>query len=252
MVEVFVVSTGRTATGWLAHNINKNTHYLGKHEPHPRLRHNIVSYYKGEITRDELSKIFKDRTEKIRGNAEHYFESNWAFTPIVDIIHDCYPESKIVYIIRNPVDFVRSFATRYTTKNTEESIVTDRLSPFLFKDDPATQWWKEGDRTKKQSFMKALWIWNKYLNVAQEFAKTIPMMLLKMEDMFNPPYTDMLLFNIFIGVDYDFSDLIIKKYDSWANKYIYPSIENWTDEMRTKADIIAGENIKTWYKELGI
>jgi hypothetical protein len=186
-----IVSTGRTGTKYLGTVLNQSKMgIMALHEPKPnfeKLGYDLIS---GKITHDQAKEeIIKNRKKIISkvGN-RIYIESNGGMTFLLPVLAEIFPLLKIVHIIRNPIDFVKSGVNRTTKVNgkvvqkytLEESW---RLKSSALKKDPYSDKWHNMDLHER--FM---WLWNLKNSFIIDYLNTEKRgITLRFEDIFHTP-----------------------------------------------------------------
>ena len=180
-----------------------------------------------------------------------YVESSGHMYGALDLLREVFPKSKIVFIIRDPRDFVRS------ALNTLEYILYGPLDIDLLKlslrakylsDDPYSQKWEQMSK-----FEKYCWYYN-YLNkfVFSKLESSENFKVYRFEDLFNPAtrdryFSEMLEFSSAFadGFNREFNyqaDLMEQKVHSNAKKKKFPKWREWS----TKRAQILQEHCGAW------
>lgn len=73
--------------------------YFDKSMPEAE-KERIMTFYKSCLQRH----LYAAGTEQ-----KHYLSKNPSFTPMIDTLYDYFPDTKIVYLVRNPLDMIPSF-----------------------------------------------------------------------------------------------------------------------------------------------
>lgn len=109
---IFILSTGRTGTQFLARYFDRNPEVCAVHEPKPSrgLRFWTVAYLEGVVDRSMMTRTLRRyRTgffQKI--NEPTYIESNNFLAGFVESLIDEFDEPLVVHVIRDPRTYVRS------------------------------------------------------------------------------------------------------------------------------------------------
>ncbi|MBN1996433.1 sulfotransferase domain-containing protein, partial [candidate division KSB1 bacterium] len=124
----------------------------------------------GKISVTEAAqKLLDQRRTFIEGqDAEIYVESSYHFYGLIDIIPLIFENYKIVYIVRDPRDWVRSHMDKkewYHFTN-PATLFGTRISPRLIGDTRYTAQWKSMDR-----FEKLCWAWQMINSYALDMIK---------------------------------------------------------------------------------
>lgn len=190
---VIFVSTGRTGTHFMAHFFDKNfRNTYGIHEPDINIYDLNINYLKG-VTDNEQAKLMldlfrKEINRKLQSEGiTNYVESNLEMAFLLPILKDYFPNLKVVHMVRNAKDVVRSYYSREAYGKwvgwapfMSEKDPRDRLNARIFPDDPFHSKWGEMDR-----FSKICWYWSKYNQLIEENLKTgIPHIRVSFESLF--------------------------------------------------------------------
>lgn len=114
MKTVFILSTGRTGTKFMADYFAAlGEDILAYHEPVPSRRFRILSnmYTAGKVNEEILIRIFKFTRHKIIANpslAKYYIESNNFLYGYCDLLPKVFEDCHIIHIIRDPRDYITS------------------------------------------------------------------------------------------------------------------------------------------------
>lgn len=142
-----------------------------------------------EITDDaameSLRSLRKRLIEEAQGSV--VLEANAAYFGLIDLIPKLFPSAKIVFIIRDPRDWVRSMMNKsfavvgpYATFDVRCWIPKARLAASQFREDAACPLWRRMSR-----FEKLCWLWNCENSFALECAsKTDHVRICRFEDIF--------------------------------------------------------------------
>ncbi len=100
-----------------------------------------------------------------------YVESNYQYYGLIDVLPSVFERYKLVYIIRDPRDWVAScINSRLFYHPTDfHTLIGDRITPALIKDEEYTDKWRKMDR-----FEKLCWAWNYINNYAVKSVKNNP------------------------------------------------------------------------------
>lgn len=261
---VFITSSGRTGTHFLGNVMNKMiNNCFSVHEPDvlqidkPRLwlrkiiqfgiiriifgRFSIKysprslsnSRIKKEISEEiAISYLKKMRINEIKELKKDkiYLEANCQMIGLVDILPKLFSNSKIIYIIRDPRDWVRSWMnkpnTYYSMKDVRQWF-GGRISAKSIKSDKYSKNWKKMD-----VFEKLCWAWNCENSYAFECSKTNNnIQVYRYEDLFindmkEVSFKNMLNFATSFPDEYVEnwhynSKLFSKKYDSTNGNFVH-------------------------------
>jgi len=137
----------------------------------------IMSLSHGRMRREmsdhqAAQEIIKNRAAFIEKAAEDlYVESNYQYYGLIDVLPSVFERHKLVYIIRDPRDWVAScINSRLFYHPTDfHTLIGDRITPALIKDDEYIGKWREMDR-----FERLCWAWNYINNYAVKSVKNNP------------------------------------------------------------------------------
>ena len=266
---IFVVSTGRTGTQFLAKNLGKMIdgsevfHEPGtpwitrpKEWPHLIKKYGIyhltlgqlrsdmsmfklsAEYLRNDISTEEAkNNLLKMRKNLINDiNEEIYIESSGHLYGAVDIINEVIPSSKFIFIIRDPRDWVKS------AMNTFEYILYGPLdfdflnisikAEDIEEDDFRDEW------INMSKFEKYCWYYNKVNSyILDKLKGKANFRMYRHQDLFNnrEVFYDMLKFaskfeNGF-KTSFSYNKKLMKKVHSNANKDGFPGWKEWDKEM---------------------
>lgn len=250
--KVFIVSTGRTGTKFFAKFFHFFPSTLSLHEPAPNNLKLAIDYAQGLVSYDTaVETIEKNRRVLGRSvkrlNAKLYVESNNRFFSLLKPLRKVFPDAKIVYIVRDGRDYVRSGMARWWYTEEDRS---PRLRADMFPCDPYASQWEKMSR-----FEKIAWRWQKKDGlIYRDFQELDNAIKVTFEDIFKHPDRKG-LFEItrFMGIPdsevryyLDKSEIGDKKVNTNRKKVI-PKWQDWSDEMRHEFDAIAGEHMKLHY-----
>jgi len=177
-----------------------------------------------------------------RSGASVYVESNNRFFSLLRPLRVVFPHSRIVHVLRDGRDYVRSGLGRrwYTEKDR-----FPRLRADMFPDDPYAREWERMDR-----FEKIAWRWQKKdMFIMRDVAELDNTLTVRFEDVFltegRPGLYDI---TRFIG----FPDEVVgshlhalgeEKMNATRNSPI-PAWDEWDPPMRERFEQIAGEHMR--------
>ena len=189
---VFLVSTGRTGTMFFKDYFDKHhSHICSKHEPFPDLQDAGIKYFNSSLeTKIREFKRHRALINKnlIENNFTYYLESNNKLSPFLEAIKYVYQDYRIIHIVRNPKDLIRSFMIEHTLiKGAKVDIpvysshdLRPRLTPDLFESKENKLKWLKADR-----FEKLCWYWSTYNNYILDQINDDPKAItVKFEDVF--------------------------------------------------------------------
>ncbi len=255
IVPVFIVSTGRTGTKFFSVFFNYFNNILALHEPYPDFRKLSVNYARGKVSFNAAAKqIEKNRRlinyELKKKKINIYIESNNRFFSLLKPLRAVFPGAKIIYIVRDGRDYVRSGMSRnwYTAsdKNT-------RLRADMFPGDPYYEKWNKMNR-----FEKIAWRWQKKDGIIHDDIKTLDNTIkVTFEDIFLHP-DNIGIYDItrFMGID---DAVVAERLEKTKNqkintnpKHAIPAWKSWDEEMKKAFDEIAASHMKVHYDYKGM
>lgn len=114
--NVFVLSTGRTGTVYLADLLNQLDGVVALHEPKPSRVLNAwtTAFLEGCVSVDFMTTALASKRRKtLRGvRADLYVESNNFIAGFADALNEVFEAPTVVHIVRDPRDFVTSLTNR--------------------------------------------------------------------------------------------------------------------------------------------
>lgn len=128
----------------------------------------------------DLRKDFVNKTE-----SKIFLEANPQFNGVLDLLPQAFPNSRIVFIIRDPRSWVRSHLNKkiplYSKRDYISWYRNGRLTPYHLKDDPYRSKWRG-----MSPFEKLCWAWARDVQNALKCAdKSDSIKIFRFEDIFN-------------------------------------------------------------------
>lgn len=166
---VWVLSTGRTGTNTLTELLKLSPFIDAFHEPAPELFQFSHDYYSGNISREEASRALQYLRDELVFRSFRdgfvYVETNNRVTYIADLLLELYPQSKFIFVHRNPYEFIRSGMRRgYYRHHMRDSA---RIEPQ--PDDAYHEEW-----TQWSAIEKVAWNWASVNQYCHEFMQELP------------------------------------------------------------------------------
>lgn len=242
----FVVGTGRSGTTSLASSIDSFSEFYCVHEPSPILLEESSMFRYGEIDIDELSnRLLETRKPYIENKI--YGESNQCISFILPGIKEAFPDSKLVWIIRNGIDFVNSAYNKnwYIPIEEIDSLANEGL-----------KWWAnnriQGDKVGEMSseewgnmdqFEKCCWYWVYTNNLIEKDIRLFPKSqtyFIKLENI-NKDYPELIKF---LGVRKSFIQTPFK-FNRTSKEEI--SFHNWGEKEKESFKRICGSAMDKFY-----
>ncbi len=244
VLYVAIISTGRTGTRFLSSLINRHTSdCYSLHEPFGiRTKNLAIKYHKGEINKQIASKqITRQRVAILRNlyilGKNTFVESDGNLTYLLPVIRSNFSKYKIIHVIRDGKDVVRSFCSRTVNLNGHivQKYALKQYWPFVPMDvgvELDTNRWRE-----LSLIGKGAWSWN-YLNkyILEEEAQDENILSVRFEDIFNAGDDFSCLKSIFsfIGTKCLANDkelkAAMKVKINRTKKFLVPPFEDWSED----------------------
>jgi len=250
----FITSTGRTGTKFLANFFNEFDNIHSVHEPTPVFRDLSIEFAKGLCSSKKAKEEIKDKRRALcrqvkRNGNQIYIESNPRLFSLIKPLKEAFNEPKIIHIVRDGRDFVRSGMSRYYGGFYSKGDINPRLNAIDFPEDDYYDNWDDFSL-----FEKNCWYWKKrdeiiYQDI-KDYSKGIT---IKFEDIFNRPedYKGICEISQFLGLDNDDAISTFKYMQrnkiNKTKKYSIPHWKEWDDIKKEKFDQIAGDHMKIYY-----
>ncbi len=242
--QIFIISTGRTGTKFLAKLLNNYSSVFSVHEPRPHFLRLGYNYAIGNSSFEEARKKIKKfriiQLKKISvNNQTFYIEANNRLFSLIPVLKSIYPNSKFIHIIRDGRDIVRSGMNRNWYKSTDH---TFRLQAVDFIDDIYNSKWNSMNR-----FEKICWLWQKKDGIIyRDLKKSESFIQVKFKDIFeNEKYVGLRKITNFLNLDFKNIDLsYFNKKINATSKYKFPHWTDWNKEQINRFWEIAGNHMK--------
>ncbi len=168
-VPVFILSTGRSGSKYIAALLDNVANICAFHEPRPTLEYFVNYAYHHQVEENVLSRMIDAaRMESILEvyiKEQVYVESNQCLTYFAPVISRLYKQSKFVHLIRHPGNFTRSGVRKGWYKN--DSIwEAGRVKPHDNK--AHHEQWENMDQVERLA-----WSWTAINSYIEEFKKSI-------------------------------------------------------------------------------
>ncbi|HNP17862.1 MAG TPA: hypothetical protein PKL31_05465 [Fulvivirga sp.] len=230
-----IVSTGRTGTKYLGKVLNQpKMGIVALHEPKPNLENIGYDLLTGKITNEQAKEAILKNRKRIMSKVGNltYIESNGGMVFLLPLLADIFPLLKVVHIVRNPIDLVKSGVNRSMKVNGEiiQKYAMEerwRLKASDIKNDPYSHLWNEMD-----IYQRFMWLWNIKNKHIADFLKTGNRgITIKFEDIFHQ--TDNIGFDQLIkyfSLPDEIKNLLNnKRFESAKNKNAVTFAQNYED-----------------------
>lgn len=177
--KLFVLSTGRTGTMWLAHFFDAHSaHVRAFHEPYPPLLELGLAAARGQITAAAAAaQIERDRRWYLsRLDRPAYLEANNRLFALAPALQIAYPGAAIIHVVRDGRAVVRSGLARGWYGPADRF---PRLAATDFADDPWREAWAGWG-----AFEKNAWLWQKHNAIIRAGAAGADYHLFRFEALF--------------------------------------------------------------------
>ncbi len=160
MPSLFLLSTGRTATTWIA-AVFEHAGARAVHEPEPRwLRLVGNAHAAGAVSRERaVLAVRKTRAEVVAAPGGPYVEANSLISGLAGPLLDAFDDTRVVQIVRDPVSYVRSAIAwgQYRTAGRVLNVV-----PYRRLAAPQFRPWSVPERlrwARQDQFERLCWTW---------------------------------------------------------------------------------------------
>lgn len=239
---VFILSTGRAGSKFLAALLNRAPNVTAYHEPPPTLEYFSDYAFHHQEEKEILSKMIDAaRMESILEvfiKDKIYVESNQCMTFFAPVIAGLFKKSKFVHVVRHPGDFVRSAIRKGWHKN--DSIWESGRVKMADQNQ-----WNQLDHIEKLS-----WLWDIANGFIENFFEKIEKKrtaLFKIEDLFSSVDRVKTLFKFIGGEEIStehiaaiqksrFNEMVIHSNEppNMKKTAYFPGYQEWNDEMKNK------------------
>lgn len=248
---VFIISTGRTGTKFLARFLNQIPNVVSKHEPEPdkKIVDLGINYSRNIIGTQEAVQIIKNSRKAIykelkRKNCDLYIESNNRLFSLIPVLRLAFEDPKIIHIVRDGREYVRSGMSRAWYRDKDKAY---RLRAKYFSNDEYCDTWDEMDR-----FKKIIWRWKTKDEFIYEGLTNYDNYLrVKFENIFNNNHKGIYKIAEFIGIEKKMiqslvDNMIENKINSTKN-YEIKHWSQWSQNKKNTFDKLAKEHMEKYY-----
>lgn len=156
---VFVVSTGRTGTQFLARTV-EGWGARSHHEPGPWwLRHLSNAHASGAVSRERAVRLLHRVRDEALAVDQPWFEASCLDHGLVGPLLAAFPEATVVQVVRHPVGYVRSAADWGAYRFGGRPL---NLLPYRRLAPPQSQPWDVAERFRwmgRDQFERLCWAW---------------------------------------------------------------------------------------------
>lgn len=242
MKVAFIISTGRTGTKFLAGYLNDDPYSVAVHEPGPTLFRLGNQVARRETGFDEaVAAIMRSKRPKIKRYQDHkmYVEANNRLYSLVPALRSVFPEAKVVRVVRDGRDVVRSGMSRGWYG---ENDPFDRINARWF---PGDSWYHKWDDLSR--FQKVCWWWQKKDSILLDsMPNDEGAISVRFEDIFDAPslYVGMRKIFVFLRLGLNINPSRMHQPVNATPKYTFPRWTHWTVEQLEQFDEIAGGHMR--------
>lgn len=249
---IFIVSTGRTGTEFLANFFNENfKQTIAYHEPAPDLFDlGVDSVRKKKSERKIFNCLKRARFPLIRslGKNTIYVESNNNLVLLLPTLIKAFPKAKFVHVIRNPKSYVRSAYSKSHGKAKYTLFgESDPRKRLTAKDDINDPFYSQWDHFSQ--FQKVCWHWHKYnLMIERALANHKGKIQVDYEKLFYDSTKETLLHLVKfldldkrLNVNIDDALYLFTNKMNQTHKYKLGAFEEWPDHYKKEYYSVLGE-----------
>jgi hypothetical protein len=226
--NIFILSTGRAGTTFLAEYFNNLDNVYALHEPKPSriLRMWSMAYFDKKASPDFLRTALYNKRIKLYSDAKDkiYIESNPYLVGFPEVLDQVFENPIIIHIVRDPRDFVRSSMNH--GNDTGIKLLFNKYVPYWYPNIEKDL----GLSEELEMRFKAAGYWKIVNESLMSYGKNNPKNyhLLKFEDIFNGQQKGMDKLAKIVGVNRAelSSDKVSKE---GVNKSRHSSVASWQD-----------------------
>lgn len=237
--RMYILSTGRTGTNFLAHYFNTHRDAVAVHEPSASRLLRLVSNLRlaGRISKSVAQAIFRVLDSLNRAHDVKYIESNPFIVGFADIVHITHPGSKVLHIVRDPRTYIPSIMNHSNTSGFK-SLGNKYLPFWLWRNSRAVD-----KPYRNQLFTRYAEYWTVANRFISEHADQQDYHLFRFEDVFEPPHRDLEKLEEFAGLDMSTAsgEITIERPLNQSQDDALPAWAEWTDGQVMLVDDLCGE-----------
>lgn len=227
----FVVSTGRTGTGFLTRLFDRGIpDAFSLHEPKPAFRRRSRAWMGRKATSAERRRFKRTRDRFLRrGEGSLYVENNYQLFSAIPMIREVYPDAKIIHVVRDGRPVTTSYLNRY------RYIRSEHITPANLPEDPARADWESWTPVQKLA-----WYW---MTVNRCVARQGPDLVVRFEELFDAERSGLWKLLDFLEVDYDrerVRQLAGERVNTNRMEF-FPEYDLWPPHWKEQFWSIAGE-----------
>lgn len=188
--NIFIVSTGRTATNFFAHFFNENfENVMSVHEPNPDLFSIGMQKFRNPNSIFGTKSLIKvaryGQYKELKNTAKSiYIESNPNLAVLIPEIRELFPSPKFLFVTRDLPSYLLSAYSKSPDGSNEMFFYSDndkrrRLQPSDIGDAKYEKLWKGMSREEKIA-----WYWTTCNSIIYDNLSTIDHLRIKYEDIF--------------------------------------------------------------------
>lgn len=218
---VFIVSSGRTGTKFIADYFNHFDGVVAVHEPKPSriLRMWTTAKLEGKVNDADLSSVLYKKRERL-SRTNVYIESNPYLSGFINSFDEVFESSTVIHIVRDPRDYVKSAVNHGNYGGIKNFF--NRYVPYWYPDVAKIV----GIKNKLNPTMRVACYWkvvNEFLS--KEGLKSKNYHLLKFEDVFDDSGSGLRQLEKLIGIEDSSSRVSLDR----INKSKHNAIESWQE-----------------------
>jgi|10_taG_2_1085330.scaffolds.fasta_scaffold26815_3 hypothetical protein len=237
--KIFITSSGRSGSKAIAQALNKINHVDSYHGPNVFEMENCLKYQK-KMSSAQVKLMLGEKRDPLLAHSynrnNHYVESSWFLSAILEEIIEKYPDALVVHLVRDGRDFVRSGMNRFWFKpgalSRYNAWTRDRWSP---------------PSECRSRLEKISWLWAEQQRIQRLSMEKIPKKnnggVIRLEDLISTPHINK--FADQIGLPYT-DDIILEKTNKSKNPYVIPHWKSWNDEYIDQTKRWLGDELREY------
>jgi len=226
----FIVSTGRTGTGFLTRLFDQGIPgAFSLHEPKPAFRRRSRAWMGRGATAAETRRFRRTRDRFLReGDGSLYVENNYQLFAAIPMIRAVYPAAKVIHVVRDGRPVTTSYLNRW------RYITSDHITPADVPGDPARERWESWSPVEKLA-----WYWT---TVNRHVRAQDPDLVVRFEEMFDADRSGLWKLLDFLDVAYDRDRVLALAGDrvNTNRTEFFPEYEQWPPHWKEQFWAVAG------------